>query len=230
MPVGELSGLVLATLFFILVHVVPATPLRAALVGRIGEGTYSAVFSVISLIGLVWMVMAFNAAPNGAFLWYNAGPLQYLSILLMFIALVLGIGGLIGSNPTSVGGKVPASGEPATGFVRITRHPFLTSVVIWSLAHLIVRGDLKALIFFGGLGLLSAAGTQLIDGRRARSLGAEWDRFAAVTSVVPFLAILQGRNRLAVAELKWWRLAIGIVLFLAILHFHTAIMGVSPLP
>ncbi len=33
------------------------------------------------------------------------------------------------------------------------RHPMLMGVVIWSAAHLLVNGDLSALVLFGGLGL-----------------------------------------------------------------------------
>ena len=40
------------------------------------------------------------------------------------------------------------------GVVRTrVRHPMLTGVVIWSGAHLLVNGELSALVLFGGLGL-----------------------------------------------------------------------------
>lgn len=230
MPIGDFSGLVLATLVFLFIHIVPASALRAPIVRVIGEQGYLAAFSILSLAALIWMIMAFNASGSGGYLWYHAGKIQYVTAALMFIALVLGIGGLIGANPTSVGGKVSDSGDPATGFLRITRHPFLVSVVIWSIAHLIVRGEMRAIVFFGGLGVLAAVGTVLIDAKTARRLGPEWERFRDATSIIPFLAIIQGRNRFSFSELKIWRLAIGVVVFALILHFHVDIMGVPPLP
>lgn len=230
MPVGDFSGLVVATLAFLLIHVVPASGLRGPIVGAVGERAYTAVFSLLSLAALIWMVMAYNASDSGGFVWYHAGKIQYVSAALMFVALVLGVGGLIGANPTSVGGKVARSGEPATGFLRITRHPFLVSVVIWAAAHLLVRGEMKSIVFFGGLGLLAAVGTLLIDVKTARRLGGDWDRFRDATSIIPFLAIVQRRNRFSFRELKIWRLAIGIVIFAVVLHFHADIMGVHPLP
>lgn len=230
MPIGDFSGLVLATLAFLFIHIVPASALRAPIVRAIGETGYLVAFSVLSLAALVWMVMAFNASDSGGFVWYHAGKIQYVSVVLMLFALVLGIGGLIGANPTSVGGKVAGSGDPATGFLRITRHPFLVSVVIWSIAHLLVRGEMRAIVFFGGLGLLAAVGTVLIDAKTSRRLGAEWERFRDATSIIPFLAIIQGRNRFSFGELKVWRLAIGVAAFVVILAFHSTIMGVSPLP
>lgn len=40
------------------------------------------------------------------------------------------------------------------GLVRTKlRHPMLMGVVIWSVAHLLVNGELTALVLFGGLGL-----------------------------------------------------------------------------
>ncbi|WP_417514530.1 NnrU family protein [Minwuia sp.] len=227
---GEFSHLVIATLAFLLIHIVPASALRGPVVQAVGERAYLGLFSIVSLAALIWMIAAFNASPSGGFVWYHAGKIQYVSALIMFVALVLGIGGLIGANPASVGGKVKRGGDPATGFLRITRHPFLVSVVLWSSAHLLVRGEMRAIVFFGGLGLLAAVGTVLIDHKTSRRLGSEWNRFEAVTSIIPFLAILQGRNRLSIAELKWWRLAIGVAAFVLILMAHSTIMGVPPLP
>ncbi len=227
---GEFSHLVIATLVFLAIHIVPASAMRAPLVRAVGERGYLAGFSILSLIAIVWMVMAFNASPSGGFVWYHAGKIQYVSAVIMLLALVLGIGGLIGANPTSVGGKVSSSGEVATGFLRITRHPFLVSVVMWSLAHLLVRGEMRAIVFFGGMGLLAAVGTVLIDIKTRKRLGAEWERFAAATSIIPFLAILQGRNRFSFSELKLWRLALGIIAFGLILHLHDDVMGAYPLP
>jgi len=41
-----------------------------------------------------------------------------------------------------------------------------------------------------------------------------WRTFASATSNVPFAAILVGRQRLAIGEIGWWRLATAAVLFL----------------
>lgn len=229
MPVGEFWQLVAATAVFLAIHIIPSSVLRQALVKRLGEGGYAVLFSALSLAALLWMVMAFNAAPSGPVLWMNHGPLQYLTLVLVLFAIMLGVGGLIGRSPTAVGGKVPRDGDPATGYLRITRHPFLASVTIWAIAHLIVRGDLRAIVFFGGLGLLAAAGTLLID-RKTRLSDGGWLRFAEVTSIVPFLAILQGRNRLSLREIGIWRPVLGFVVFMAILHGHVFLMGANPLP
>jgi uncharacterized membrane protein len=45
------------------------------------------------------------------------------------------------------------------------RHPQLTAVVIWSVAHLLVNGDLPSLVLFGGLGLWAIANMAAINAR-----------------------------------------------------------------
>ncbi len=60
----------------------------------------------------------------------------YLNNLLMLVALfMMDIGRVNGVVRTKV------------------RHPMLIGVVIWSVAHLLVNGELSALVLFGGLGL-----------------------------------------------------------------------------
>ena len=43
------------------------------------------------------------------------------------------------------------------------RHPMLWGVVVWAAAHLLVNGDLAAVILFGGLGLWALAEMVLIN-------------------------------------------------------------------
>src|SRR5262249_39128244 len=90
---------------------------------------------------------------------------------------------------------------------------FLGGVALWALVHLIVNGDLASLILFGSLLVLALGGTAAIDAKRRRSFGEQWMQFAAVTSNVPFAAIVAGKNRLgpAVVEIGVWRLLIAIV-------------------
>lgn len=45
------------------------------------------------------------------------------------------------------------------------RHPMLLGTAIWAVAHLLVRGDLAALILFGGLGLWALVEIVVIDAR-----------------------------------------------------------------
>ena len=102
------------------------------------------------------------------------------------------------------------------------------AIMLWAGAHLLAIGSLQAVIFFGGLLLLAAAGTTLQDARKAAQLGEDWERFAALTSNLPFMAIAQGRNRVVWREIGWWRPAVGLVAFALLLGLHAWLFGVRP--
>ena len=83
---------------------------------------------------------------------------------------------------------------------------------------------------FGTIAALALIGAPVLDAKKAAQYGSRWNAFAEVTSSVPFVAIAQGRQRLVLAEIGWWRLVVAILLFLAALYGHRWAFGVSPLP
>lgn len=222
-----MGQLVLATLVFLATHFVPATPLRAALVRRIGERAYLAVYSIVALAAIFWMVWAYNRAPLQP-LWQVAG-FRLVPLVVMPLSLILIAAGLMGRNPTAIGqGAALKATEPARGMIRVTRHPFMWGVILWALAHLLARGDLASLVFFGGFFALAALGGALIDRRKAATLGEDWKRFADVTSNVPFAAIAGGRNRFDVGEIGWKRIGVGLALYVVLLAVHPYLFGARP--
>jgi uncharacterized membrane protein len=222
-------SLVLAAIFFVGIHVfVSGTSLRAAIVAKTGEVVYQTAFSVVSLLGLVWLGWAY-AAVEPATAWEPAAWLRPITHLLTLLAFLFVAIGVATPSPTVVGGeKALTEGISPTGILRITRHPFLWGVALWAVAHLLVSPDLASLILFGSLLLLALVGPPSIDAKRARMFGEHWTRFAESTSSVPFLAISQGRNHLALAEIGWWRVALALVLYAVFLGTHTLLFGVSP--
>ena len=132
-------------------------------------------------------------------------------------------------NPTAVRQErsLKSFGDPR-GILRITRHPLMWGIALWAFVHLIARGDTASVIFFGSLLLLAVSGTILIDARKNRTLGADWERFASVTSNLPFAAILQGRNQFRFDEIGWKKVSIGLVAYLVLLLVHPTIFGARP--
>jgi uncharacterized membrane protein len=215
--------LLLATLAFLGLHVLPSTPLRATAVRAIGEKAWQGLFSIASLAGLVWMVYEYKRAPFEG-LWPGLRLIPLAVVPLAFVLLACGV---LGRNPTAAGqAGALKSEDPARGMIRITRHPVMWAIMIWAAAHLLAIGSLQAVIFFGGLLLLAAAGTVLQDARKARDLGEAWKRFAALTSNVPFVAVAQGRNRIVWREIGLWRPAAGLAAFAVLLYFHGWLFGV----
>ena len=119
-------------------------------------------------------------------------------------------------------------GAAARGVLRITRHPVMWGIALWALSHIAARGDAAAAVFFGSMLVLALSGTVLIDRRKRAALGEDWVRFARVTSNVPFLAVLSGRNRLNLAEIGWGRPLLAIVLYGVTWWLHASLFGARP--
>ncbi|MBC7799048.1 MAG: NnrU family protein [Gemmatimonadaceae bacterium] len=223
-------ALILASLAFIGIHLgVSGTTMRDGVVGRIGLRGYMIAFSVASVAAIAWLVGSYNSA---AYVQVWAAPewWKVVAIVLMLPAFLLVIVGLTTPNPTAVAQEGLVD-QPPRGIVRITRHPFLVGVAIWGLVHVIANGDMASVLFFAALAIVSVAGTVSIDAKRRRVLGdAAWDRFASRTSIVPFAAILSGRNELMWREIGWWRPLAGVVAYALFLGGHVHIVGVSPWP
>jgi uncharacterized membrane protein len=219
-----MAMLIAATAAFLLTHFAASTPLRPALVAAIGEGRYRGLYVLVAFATLGWMIWAYARLPAQPLLWT---PLRHLPLLVMPFALILVVGSLVRGNPTAVGAeRMLKEDEPARGLLRITRHPFMWGAMLWAAVHILANADPKSTVFFGGFLVLAGLGTLLID-RRKRAL-ADWPRFAARTSNLPFLAVAQGRNRLVGSEIGWGRPAIGLALYAALLWLHPWLFGARP--
>ena len=214
-----------ATIAFLATHFISSTPLRPALSRAIGERGYLVAYSLMAFATLGWMIWAFNRTPSEP-LWEG---LRLAPAVLMPFSFVLLACGLLSRNPTAVGqARAMASDEPARGIIRVTRHPMMWGFILWAIAHILARGEMKATVFFGAFLVLAALGALLIDRRKEKALGADWQRFAAVTSYFPFLAIAQGRNRFDAAEIGWRNPAIGLALYALFFWFHPMLFGAIP--
>ena len=217
--------LAVATAAFLATHFVPSTPLRPAIMRATGEKAYLGLYTLVAFVTIGWMIYAYNRAPIQP-LWPG---LRLLPAIAMPFAFILIVCGVASRNPTAVGQDKALKGEePARGILRITRHPVQWGILLWAAAHVLARGDLKALIFFGGFALLSALGMVLIDSRKARSLGEDWKRYAGATSNIPFVAIAQGRNRLDAAEIGFAKPLAGLALYAVFLLAHAWLFGAQP--
>ena len=227
--------LLAAATYFVLLHLlVSGTRIRDALTGRIGEGPYMGLFSLASVAGLVWLGFAFAQGRGEAWnaAYWNISPIsRHIQIAVQLLALLLIVPGLTTPNPTSVRQEGALErADVVKGMLRITRHPFLWGVALWAAGHLIVNGDRASIVLFGAMLLLALFGTASIDAKRKRALGPTWDAFAAQTSNIPFGAIAAGRQRLSLGEIGWWRLALAVVLWAALMFAHPYLFGVAALP
>lgn len=129
--------LIVGLVIFLGLHLVPTSPeIRDGLRARLGPGLYSAAFSIVSLIGFAVIVMGYHKMQlhpgKNPVLW--EAPLwgRHVALALMLPAMIL-----------LVAAYVPSRIRNAV------KHPMLTAVMIWALAHLFANGDLASIFLFG---------------------------------------------------------------------------------
>jgi uncharacterized membrane protein len=161
-------------------------------------------------------------------LWQVPG-FRLVPLVVMPFALILLAAGVMTRNPTAMMQEATLKASvPARGIIRVTRHPIMWGILLWAAAHILARGDLASLVYFGGFLVLAALGTALMDSRKAGTLGQDWKRFADVTSNVPFGAIVNGRNRFSYREIGWKRVGAGLALYVILLAAHPYLFGSRP--
>ncbi|SFV34762.1 NnrU family protein [Hyphomicrobium facile] len=129
--------LIVGLILFLGVHLIPTQPeLRDGLKERIGEGPYKILFSLLSLVGIVVIVLGFHKLQlhpgKNPLLWEPPVWTRHLAVALMLPAMILLVASLIPSRIRTA-----------------TRHPMLIAIKIWALAHLLANGDLASLLLFG---------------------------------------------------------------------------------
>lgn len=129
---------------------------RAALIGRIGEGPYRGLYSLLAAVGLVLIVWGFGLyrAHGWVQVWYPPAALRPVTYLLMWLAFI----------------ALAATYCPPGKIKSTLRHPMLVAVKTWALAHLLANGDLGALLLFGAF--LAWAVYDRIAVKRRGDLGA----------------------------------------------------------
>lgn len=199
--------------------VLSSLPVRRPLVARLGDRGFQGLYSLVALVTFIPFVRAWWSARRTApVLWTlrDVAGLRELAIALAVLGFAFAFLGLLQPSPT---GMTPGAANRAHGATRITRHCFFTGVSLWGLAHLLVNGGAADVVFFGGLALFSLVGALHQDARKRATDGERLAAFYAETSLLPFGAILAGRQRLALGELSWLAIglgaAAGVALYLA---------------
>ena len=199
--------------------------LRPRLVSALGTGAFLGLYSLISFATFVPLVRAYLTNRHaGPFVLplVNLPGAQQLAMLIALASFTCAIGGLVQPSALSVtgGGVVRAQ-----GLGRVTRHPLFMSLGVWAAAHLLVNGFASDVAFFGGFVLYTVIGCAHQDARKRATEGERLAAYFAETSLVPFAAIAQGRNRLVASELPWLALALGAVISVVLYLLHPMMFG-----
>lgn len=127
---------------------------RAALIARLGHG-YRALFALVSLAGLALVIWGFSdyRAHGLVQVWSPPSIMRHVATPLVLLAAIF-----------LVSAFVPCHVR------KWLKHPMLTSVKTWALAHLLANGDLGGIILFGSF--LLWGGYSRVAAKRRGDLGA----------------------------------------------------------
>src|SRR5690349_6044254 len=125
-----MSILILGLVLFIGIHTLTTLrPTRAAIIGRLGEGPYKGLYSVVAAAGLLLMIWGFSRYRSAGYIpiWNPPWALFHpIALALLWFALV----------------ALAAAYAPPSRIKAILRHPMLVGIKAWALSHLLVNGDL----------------------------------------------------------------------------------------
>ncbi len=212
-----LVSLAAASLALVGTHFALSHPLRAPLVGAMGEKSFLGFYSVVALVCLGWMIVAFRAAPpadlpgSGAAGWVVA-------TLLTLPALVLLAGSFKGNPALPEPGAASHAMREPTGVFRVTRHPMMWGFALWALSHLALWWSVRTLIVAAAVLVLALVGAHLQDRKKAALMGEAWAQWLSRTSYWPRWSALTGAGATA------W--LIGLALWLALSWAHLPTAGI----
>lgn len=154
------------------------------------EGRWKGIYSLVSLVGMaliIWGWIVFR--PEAPAIYEPPAWGRHVAMLLVWIAFVL----------------AATANMPAGRIKHWIKHPFLTAVILWSVAHLLANGELASLLLFGGFLLYAVV-----------------NRLAVIPRGDPAPAVVRPRSDLIA-------LVAGTVLYLIfVLWLHGWLFGVSP--
>ncbi|MEQ3709647.1 MAG: NnrU family protein [Tateyamaria sp.] len=211
---------------FFLSHSLPVrSPLWPMLDRMLGRRGFTIAYSLLSLGVLTWLIVAAGRAPYVP-LWNWAPWQSHLALILMAVACVILAMALGRPNPFSFGGMRNEAFDPQRpGIVRLTRHPLLLALALWSLAHLIANGDVAHVLLFGVFAAFAAFGGRLVERRKRRGLGQNWEQRIAEVRHQPIRRVFSAKHRN-----DTFRILGAGFLFVGLLWLHPYVIGVSPIP
>ncbi len=218
-----MGEVLVAAVAFVGTHFLLSHPLRAPLVARVGERGFAGLYSLVAFATLIWLALAYRAAPASDPLWPVGDVIWAIATIVMLVASVLFMGSLV-RNPAlpDPGGKAKPVPE-ARGVYAITRHPMMWAFALWGGVHILVYPDPSNVVLAGAIIVLALVGAHLQDRKKARLQPEFWPEWERRTSYLPFAAIARGRAQ--IGGVGAHALGGGVVVWLAATWAHIPLAG-----
>lgn len=111
-------------------------PVRVWAINTFGAGMWRAIYTILSVAGLILIVIGFNpAAAEAGVVWVPPFALLHVSALLTLLAFIF----------------VAAAQLPAGRIKANLRHPMTVGVLFWATAHLLINGMSHEVLLFGSI-------------------------------------------------------------------------------
>ncbi len=213
----------LLSALFVATHIGMATArIRTWMVNRLGENRFVALYSALASaqFGVLLAYYAAHRFDGAAGLGLGATPsIRWALIAVIAVGLTLMGGSLVG-YPDSPFGVLGHNFREPYGIERITRHAFFAGTFMLVTAHALLASHLNGTIVFSSLAVLAVAGARHQDGKLLRRGGEAYRHYLETTSMVPFAAIVSGRQRIAWQELPVRGLTIGLAMAVTLRMVH----------
>lgn len=213
----------LLSALFVATHIGMATARpRAWMVSRFGENLFVTIYSAVASVqfGLLLAYYAAHRFDGAAGLSLGATPsIRWVLIAVIAVGITL-MGGSLVSYPDSPFGVLGHNFREPYGIERITRHAFFAGTFMLVTAHALLASHLNGTIVFSSLAILAVAGARHQDTKLLRRGGEAYRHYLETTSMVPFAAIVSGRQRIAWEELPVTGLIIALAAAVALRLVH----------
>lgn len=168
-----------------------APGIRDRVIASRGEGVWKGIYSLISLVGLVLIVWGWMTyRPEAPQLYVPPEWGRHVAMLLVLLGFIC----------------VEAAYVPPNHIKAYLRHPFLTGIFLWALAHLLANGDLAGVLLFSAFLVYAVI-----------------DRIAVASRPQPVIEEPTVRGDVIAV-------VVGLVLYaLFVFWLHGLLFGVSPL-
>ena len=124
-----ICGLLVFTVSHLLLGLAPG--IKTSIVNSMGEKTWRGIFSFLALGSILMIVLGWRSTPV-EYAYVPPNGLRHVTMLLMLIAFILF-----------------GAAKGVTDIQRIIRHPIMTAVIVWGVAHLLSNGETRSLLLFG---------------------------------------------------------------------------------
>lgn len=217
--------LVVALLSFVFLasHIgLETSRIRSTLVARFGESAFVTLFSLAATVLFAMLFLYYAAHRFDGMRGLALGRLPAVRWTLI-VSIAAGItlmgGGLVGYPDSPYNARGHNFREPY-GLERVTRHGFFVGNFLLTAPHALLATHLTGTVLFSSLAVLSVAGARHQDERLLRRGGEAYAQYLAATSILPFAAIISGRQRLVWKELplKGFLIGLGLAVMLRAVH------------